>query len=235
MAGAAGTGGGLGGLLVKVVLLAVLSGQLVTCSGPGVELRQSVAQAEDAGVSLAWASTDYGVREPEGAVVALDVVVRNRTGGVTQSTSIEWEPSFAAAYRVLESDPPAWRVHVAEDGWGVLDTNGVPANEDGAFRVWFGEAEGAAEEANEAPRIRVAVNGERRVGEGTATPVHAAERERAETQRVFERGGLAVAADYAVGVPASGKGVFPVVVGFAAVLAAISAAGLLAVYCATVR
>src|SRR5687767_2897463 len=137
-----------------MALLALISGQLVTCAAPGVHAREASMDAGP-GVSLAWASTQYGLHEPEGAVVVLDVIVRNTTEDVTQATSIEWEPAFAATFHVLDSDPPAWRVHRTDEGWGVLDTSGIPANEDGHFRVWFGAVADPLPGDVEGPRVRV--------------------------------------------------------------------------------
>ena len=238
---------GPGGLWA-VALLALVCAQLVTCAGPGVQARQAVV-AQDGGVSLAWASTDYALHEPEGAVVRLDVIVRNTTDDVTQATSIEWERPFADAYEVLESEPPAWRVHRSEDGWGVLDTSGVPPGEDGHFRIWFARAAasmtglgedlngppGSAAHTVEAPRIRVVVDGHRLAGEGVATPTYAAERAKLATQLVFERGGLALISDHAALVPNTGAAVFPTVVAFAVVLTVCTAVGLAATVSAIAR
>ena len=215
-------------------MLAAVSVQLVACASPAAQARD-VADADGGDVWLAWAGTDYGVREPEGAVVVLEVVLRNETEDVTNSTSIEWEPDFAAAYAVLDSDPPAWRVHTAEDGWGGLDTSGVPAGEEGRFRVWFGAAGEVASGAVEAPRIRVIVDGDRRAGGGVAVPAHAAERARLTAQHAFERGRLAALADRVGLVPQSGRTVFPVVVGLAALLAGVMAGGVVAALGATYR
>ena len=226
---------GVAATLARLVALALVCVQLVTCAGPGAGIG-AVEAVEVAEVTLGWASTTFDVLEPEGAVVMLDVVVRNRTESVTRSTSIEWEPAFAAELEVLESDPPAWRVRVDERGWGVLDTSGIPAYEDGWFRVWFGAREGATlGETTEAPRIRVIVDGGHPAGEGVATPAHAGERARALTQQMFERGRIAAVVDRLGPMPAGGQGAFGVAVGVSASMLGIVTVGMVAAYGVTKR
>ena len=166
----------------------------------------------------------------------LDVIVRNETEHTTSSTSIDWEPDFAAAYTVLQSDPPAWRVHTRDDGWGVLDTSGVLPGQDGAFRVWLRAAEGLAPpEVDTGPLIRVVVDGQLLVGQGAATPAHAAERAKLATQQLFERAPLAWVVDRLAPVPSGGVGAYPFVVALAAVWLAVTTIGLAAAYAATGR
>ena len=202
--------------------------QMVTCTGP-------VAEAQDLAepsLTLGWASTDYGVHEPDGAAVLLDVVVRNRTDEATESTSLSWDGTFGSAFAFLASDPPAWRVTTDEEsGWVVLDTDGVLAREDGSFRVWFSRVDGVElSEKDEAPRIRVVADGGRIVGKETATAVHASERVRRSSQLVFERGRAAAIADHVGFLPAAASAVFGPAVGLATLLLIVSGAGLAAAF-----
>ena len=221
--------------LWRLTLLVLVSGQLVTCAGPPAEARQPDVGQSPA-IHLAWASTHYAPHEPTDAVVQLDVIVRNGTEHTTRSTSIEWEPVFAAAYEVLESDPPAWRIHIRDDGWGVLDTSGVLPGQDGAFRVWFSATDRPTPlDEDTGPLIRVVVDGQLPAGEGAATPTHAAERHKLSAQQLFERGHLAAAADRLTLLPAGGVGAHPVVVTLATVWLAITALGFAAAYQVTRR
>lgn len=194
---------------------------------PSTELPAAAAAAvPDAapGLALAWASTDYDVREPPGAAVELLIIVESRRPEATGSTSILWEPAFAEAFSFLHSDPEAWRVRVDERGWGSLDTSGLLPGAHGTFRVWFSAL--AFEEL--APEVVVVADGQAVVGSGVATPLHVMRRETEDRQQVFERGTLAAAADRVRFVPADSRGAFPLALGLALALSLVTATGLAA-------
>lgn len=177
-------------------------------------------------VTLLSARTDYSVREPAGAAVELTILVGNASSGATSSTSITWEPEFAASYAFLESAPPAWRVRVEETGWVVLDTAGVLPGEHGTFRVWFAPvSDGSASGADLSPLVRVVADGEIEVGEGRATSAHEQER-LAEARRFqFDRGLPAILADHVSAVPATRHSAFGFGVGLAVILSTIVLVG----------
>jgi hypothetical protein len=97
-------------------------------------------EAPVAAPRIVWASTDYGIREPEQAVIELQIIVDNPALSPTESTSILWEPAFADAFVLLDSDPLPWRVRRDEHGWGSLDTSGVLPAQHGRYRLWFATA-----------------------------------------------------------------------------------------------
>ena len=159
----------------------------------------SPAQALDPAphLRLRWASTnhrpDYGDAAP-GTLIEVRLIIESALDDDTRSTSIHWDPAFAAAYTLVESDPPAWRVRLDDDGWGVLDTSGILARDHGTFRLWF-EPVPASEPPPEAPHLVVAADGALLVADVVATAEHDTERARASTHYVFERGLLAAAGE----------------------------------------
>jgi hypothetical protein len=185
------------------------------------------AESAEGSLSLAWASTTYAIREPPGAAVELRVVVDNRSSSATESTSVRWDPSFARAFDVLQSDPPPWRVRIAENGWGSLDTSGVIPHQYGEIRVWFIARPGVDPATVDlAPQVEVMANGTIRIGSAVATPLHFAERRvRAEQQR-FEQGPLALLADAVTFVPASASSAYLTGVALTTLLGLIVLAGL---------
>jgi len=123
---------------------------------------------------LRWASTnhrpDYRGAAP-GTLIEVRLIIESALDDDTRSTSIHWDPAFAAAYTLVESDPPAWRVR--------LDFEPVPASEP----------------PPEAPHLVVAADGALLVADVVATAEHDTERARASTHYVFERGLLAAAGE----------------------------------------
>jgi hypothetical protein len=242
-------------LLVQFVLLVLLV-VLTTGCRPGApssvaSASSGAAEPAEALLTITWASTQYGVHEPDGAAVELRVLLDNRSDAGTEATSIRWDPAFATAFKVMASDPPAWRVRVDETGWGSLDTSGVLPGQYGEFRIWFtpaspaatthaaGQADagsdvlpasGADPIPDLAPHVEVVADGTRKLGIVVATPLHFAERASAERQYAFERGELAAVADTVAFVPSNGGNAYPIVVALTVFLAALTAAGMAAAF-----
>jgi len=78
---------------------------VMTAAVPNVsDLRlHAPAKTERPPLTVRWASTDYSIKEPQGAAVALRVIVGNTTQLVPESTTISWEPAFARAFDFLLS------------------------------------------------------------------------------------------------------------------------------------
>ncbi|HEU5318621.1 MAG TPA: hypothetical protein VFX49_21085, partial [Chloroflexota bacterium] len=177
------------------------AGLIVLLLAAGLSLRacgvaRVRAEAQRPGVRLGLATVAYGGREPVPGAIELRVIVGNRTDSQTESTSIRWDPRFASAAVFAQSEPAPWRVRIDDDGWGTLDTDGVPAGQDGSFVLWFAPGEDAGlTSADSAVRVEVVANGTLEAGGGVATPAHAAERARLALQETFDRGALAAVAD----------------------------------------
>ncbi len=177
-------------------------------------------------LSLRWMSTEYFVGGPGDPVIELRIIVGNddRRGRNTDSTTILWEPSFAQHTTFLSSDPPAWRVRVDEQGWGVLDTAGVLGQRRGTFRLWFTKGDDTVYE----PRVKVVANGDIVIAETDATPSHRRRGRLTAAQTVFERGPLALVADAAGILPGDGRGAFHLGAGIGVLLIGAAATGGLA-------
>jgi hypothetical protein len=194
-------------LLTLVTLIVVCLGLLASCTAWG-GLRQ--------GSPLAWlvagagsrpplvlgsASTEYTVTESGFASVELRLAVDNNDRRATQSTSILWEPSFAATFTLTHSEPAPWRVRIDERGWGVLDTSGILPGRSGTFRLWFtGRATTVP-----VPRVMVVANGKIVVAD-TVAQVQLPPSRAPTAQDLFVRGPLAAAADRVTFVPTDPRG-----------------------------
>ena len=182
--------------------------------------------APKTGVGLRWAGVTYSLHEPVLGAVELRVIVGNRTAVATESTSILWDPVFAASYSFLQSSPAPWRVRIAENGWGTLDTDGVAAQEDGSFVMWFVAAPGVVDTGRDLPvRIEVVANGNVVVGQGIATAAHATEKQRLARQTAFDRSPAAGLGDALWFIPAASSAAFPVATALAVAMAVLASTG----------
>ena len=164
----------------------------------------------DSSLTLRWASTEYTLRGPAGAALAIRIVLGNRAPEASESTSIGWEPSFERAFSPILSEPAAWRVSRDAAGWGMLDTEGAQPDGDTTFTIWFAARDGSEQVAEVAPRVRIVANGGRVIGEARANPAHDPERMRLARQTAFDRGLRAEVADKIWPVPADARGFFRV-------------------------
>lgn len=121
--------------LISLLLVAVLgtgallAGRLTPQPAPYL--------AESGPLRLRSANALYYLSGPGDPVVEVRVIVENRSGEATSSSSIHWDPAFAQQFTFLDSAPAPWRVRRNTDGWGVLDTAGVMPHQAGTFRLWF--------------------------------------------------------------------------------------------------
>lgn len=170
---------------------------------------------------LQWASIDFNRSVPGDEVVELRVIVANLATRATNSTSILWEPAFAAQFAFLRSDPPPWRVRIDEQGWGVLDTSGILPLQFGTFRVWFVAPKAGVVE----PHVRVVIDGQLELGPVVAGSTQATQIEAQASQQLFERGRLATVAERAGILPDSPRGAFALAAAMGFVLILLAGSG----------
>ena len=203
----------------------------VTCTAPRAQAVSSLRAMPDS-LAIVSAVSEYGVHEPEGAVVALHVLARNATAAPTRSTMVRWSPEFAATFTFMSSDPPAANALIDGAGWGVAQLAGLPAGEEQSIALWFRVADGAAEPVQDLfPRVQVlAEEGAslRVVGERLVIPLHAPERLKLRAQQALDQSAVAQLVEHAPFLPASARGVFGPAVGFAVLLTGITGLGVAA-------
>ncbi len=168
---------------------------------------------------------------PGDEVVELRVIVANLDSRATNSTSILWEPAFAARFTFLRSDPAPWRVRIDEQGWGVLDTAGILPVQFGTFRVWFVAPQAGVVE----PRVRVVIDGRLELGPVVAGSTQAVQITAQDSQQVFERGRLAAVAERAGILPDGPRGAFAIAAGIGLMLIILAGGGSAAALRLTIR
>jgi hypothetical protein len=215
--------------LMACAALAASSALYFACAAP----RALVAADPqvDSGLSVVWAGSDYAVHEPEGALVALHIVVRNAGDAATRPIAVRWSPEFAQVFTFMESDPPATNALIDGDGWGVAQLGGVPALEDLGVALWFRVGDNATAPPYDLfPRVQVLAEGGgeegmRAAGERLAIPLHAPERLKLRGQFALDGSVVAQLLDYAPFVPATAQTAFGPALGFAVLLLLIMGAG----------
>ncbi len=210
-------------------LLALCAGLLATCAprgglGPPAPPPGKLQR-------LQWASIDFNRSVPGDEVVELRVIVANLESRATNSTSILWEPAFAAQFTFLRSDPAPWRVRIDEQGWGVLDTAGILPAQFGTFRVWFVAPQAGVVE----PRVRVVIDGRLELGPVVAGSTQAVQIAAQDSQQVFERGRLAAVAERAGILPDGPRGAFASAAGIGLILVILAGSGGAAALRLTIR
>jgi hypothetical protein len=184
-----------------IFVLAVVGIALATCRA-----RQADAVGQGAPIQLGFAAVQYDLHEPVEGTAEVRLIVGNRTGEPTESTSIRLDPLFSARFSFVASDTPTWRVRVDDAGCATVDTAGVPAGQDGRFVARFRENSAGAETGQDAPLwIEVVAHGELVAGPAVASAAHAPERARLARQQTFDRAPLAPVADHLEFLPASGR------------------------------
>ena len=217
-------------LLMTCAALGASSALYFTCTAPRA-LVAADPQVES-GLSVVWAGSDYAVHEPEGALVALHVVVRNTSGAATSPMSVRWSPEFAQVFTFMESDPPATNAFIDGAGWGVAQLGGVPALDELGVALWFRVADNAtAPPYDFFPRVQVLAEGNgaygmRAAGERLAIPLHAPERLKLRDQLALDGSVVAQLVDYAPFVPATAQTAFGPALGFAVLLLLIMGVGI---------
>ena len=220
-------------LLGTAAGLGVALAAYVTCTAPQAQAVSTLRVTPDS-LEIVSAVSEYGVHEPEGAVVALHVVARNATAAPTRSTMVRWSPEFAATFTFMSSEPPAANALIDGAGWGVAQVAGLPAREEQSIALWFRVADGAAAPVQDLfPRVQVLAEGEepaslRVVGERVVIPLHAPERLKLRAQHAVDQSAVAQLVEVAPFLPASAQGVFGLAVGFAVLLSGITLAGVAA-------
>ena len=205
----------------------------VTCTAPRAQAVSSLRATPDS-LAIVSAVSEYGVHEPEGAVVALHVLARNATATPTRLMMVRWSPEFAATFTFMGSEPPAANALIDGAGWGVAQVAGLPAREEQSIALWFRLADGAAEPVQDLfPRVQVLAEGGdpaslRVVGERLVIPLHAPERLKLRAQHALDQSAVARLVEHAPFLPASAQGVFGPAVGFAVVLSGITVLGVAA-------
>jgi hypothetical protein len=142
-------------------------------------------------LSLLWASMEYFQAGPADPVVEMRIIVGNHGLHTTESTTILWDADFQQRFGFLRSDPPAWRVHVDEQGRGVMDTSGTIPGQYSTFHLWFVASEQAVRE----PNVLVVANGSFVVADTVATATFLRSQGVPSTQQLFASGPLASIAD----------------------------------------
>lgn len=181
----------VGGVAACCVALAV-----VVLVAAGITRRASAGDG-GASVRLRSATIHYHQTVPGDPVVEVRIVLENGAPRATNSTSILWDPSFHERFVFLSSDPPAWRVRTVDGGWASLDTSGLLPSQRGTYRLWFAAGSPAVHE----PRVKVVVDGQTQVADLVAEATHVRQQAPRPTQRMFERGAIAMAADVASVLP----------------------------------
>jgi hypothetical protein len=208
-------------------LAALLAVCLVLLAGRAAVAGRLSAATAGTALRLTWATATPLPAADQSVTVELRVVLENAGQKGSESTSILWEPAFAQQFRLVRSEPPAWRVRVDERGWGVLDTAGVLPGRSGTFQLLFAAsapAAGAVPAAIIAPRIVVVANGSVLVAD-TPADVRLSTATTGGRRPLFEHGILAQVVDRAGFIPADARGAFPLALAAGALLGLALAAG----------